>query len=175
MTSLWCNGLLPSCTKLLPNSVLTCHQRDHYGDVTMGAIASQITSLTIVYSTLFRRRSTKTSKLRVTGLCAGISPGTGEFPAQMASNAENVSIWWRHHDTLVFIPGYYLLQYSNPRLFPKCTHLKSQPHELYPVYCCEVCNIKIYIYNCRVLLYRNDVLLRFLFSDKISGDILKFN
>ena len=23
--------------------------------------------------------------------------GTGEFPAQMASNAENVSIWWRHH------------------------------------------------------------------------------
>ena len=23
---------------------------------------------------------------------------TGEFPAQMASNAENVAIWWRHHD-----------------------------------------------------------------------------
>ena len=45
---------------------------------------------------LFRRRS-KTSKLRVTGLCVGNSPGTGEFPAQMASNAENVSIWWRHH------------------------------------------------------------------------------
>ena len=34
--------------------------------------------------------------LRVTGLCAGNSPGTGEFPEQMASNAENVSIWWRH-------------------------------------------------------------------------------
>ena len=46
---------------------------------------------------LFRRRSKKTSKLRVTGLCAGNSPGTGEFPAQMASNAEIVSIWWRHH------------------------------------------------------------------------------
>ena len=46
---------------------------------------------------LFRRRSKKTSKLRVTGLCAGNSPGTGEFPAQMASYAENVSIWWRHH------------------------------------------------------------------------------
>ena len=46
---------------------------------------------------LSRRRSKKTSKLRVTGLCAGNSPGTGEFPAQMASNAENVSIWWRHH------------------------------------------------------------------------------
>ena len=47
---------------------------------------------------LFGRRSKKTSKLRVTGLCAGNSPGTGEFPAEMASNAENVSIWWRDHD-----------------------------------------------------------------------------
>ena len=48
-------------------------------------------------SRLLGRRSKKTSKLRVTGLCAGISSGTGEVPAQMASNAENVSIWWRHH------------------------------------------------------------------------------
>ena len=49
---------------------------------------------------LFRRRSKETSKLRVTGLCAGNLPGTGEFPAQMTSNAENVSIWWRHHGKL---------------------------------------------------------------------------
>ena len=41
---------------------------------------------------LFRRRSKKTSKLRVTGLCAGNSPVTGEFPAQRAGNAENISI-----------------------------------------------------------------------------------
>ena len=47
---------------------------------------------------LFGCRSKKTAKLRVTGLCAGNSPGTGEFPAQMTSNAENVSIWWRHHE-----------------------------------------------------------------------------
>ena len=47
---------------------------------------------------LFRRRSKKTSKLRVTGLCEGNSPVDGEFPAQRASNAaKNVSIWWRHH------------------------------------------------------------------------------
>ena len=39
---------------------------------------------------LFRRRSKKTSKLLVTGLYAGKSPGTGEFPAQMASNADDV-------------------------------------------------------------------------------------
>ena len=52
---------------------------------------------------LFRRKSKKTSKLRVTGLCAGNSPLTGEFPAQMASNGENVSIWWRHH-TIAPVP-----------------------------------------------------------------------
>ena len=46
---------------------------------------------------LFTRRSKKTSKLRVTGLCAGNSPETGEFPAQRSSNAENGSLWWRHH------------------------------------------------------------------------------
>ena len=65
----------------------------------MGTIASEVTSITIVYSTvLIGRRSIKTSKLRVTGLCVGNSSETDEFPAQMASNAENVSIWWRHHD-----------------------------------------------------------------------------
>ena len=53
---------------------------------------------------LFRRRSKKTSKLRVTSLCAGNSPGTGEFPAQMASNAKNVSIWWRHHEPVAYGP-----------------------------------------------------------------------
>ena len=41
---------------------------------------------------LFRRSSKKTSKLRVTGLCVGNSRVTGEFPAQRAINAENVSI-----------------------------------------------------------------------------------
>ena len=45
---------------------------------------------------LFRPRSNKTSKLRVAGLCVGNSPETGAFPAQMASNAVNVSIWWCH-------------------------------------------------------------------------------
>ena len=53
-----------------------------------------------ILNRLFRCRSKKTSKLRVTGLCAGNSPGTDEFPAQMASYAENVSIWWRHHGPL---------------------------------------------------------------------------
>ena len=50
---------------------------------------------------LFRRRSKKISKFHVTGLCEGNSPVTGEFPAQRASNTENVSIWWCHHDVLI--------------------------------------------------------------------------
>ena len=62
----------------------------------MGVMASRITSLMIVYSTV-NSDADQTSKLRVTGLCAGNSPVTGEFPAQKASNAEDVSIWWRHH------------------------------------------------------------------------------
>ena len=57
---------------------------------------------------IFKRRSKKTSKLRVTGL--------GEFPAQRASNAENVSIWWRHHDSsLIFRPAFFgFFQYAFP-------------------------------------------------------------
>ena len=39
----------------------------------------------------------ETSKLCFTDLCVGNSPVTGEIPAQRASNAENVSILWRHH------------------------------------------------------------------------------
>ena len=75
---------------------------EHYNDVIMSAMASQSTSLTIVYSTVYSRcRSKKTSKLRVTGLCEGNSPVTGEFPAQRASNAENISIRWRHQMTVL--------------------------------------------------------------------------
>ena len=63
----------------------------HYDDVIMGVIASQIISLTIVYSTVYsdavQRKHQSSASLAF--VCS----------AQMASNAENVSIWWRHHDT----------------------------------------------------------------------------
>ena len=56
-------------------------------------------NLTFFYSTVYsRQRSKKTSKFRVTGLCVGNSPVTEEFPSQMASDDEKVSIWWRHHE-----------------------------------------------------------------------------
>ena len=69
----------------------------HYNDVILDSKASEITSLTIVYSAVYLGADKKTSKLRVTGLCAENSPVTGEFPAQRAINAENVSIWCFHH------------------------------------------------------------------------------
>ena len=58
---------------------------------------SNLQRLVCLLSWLTRRRSKKTSQLGVTGLCEGNSPATGEFPLQKASNAEIISIWWRHH------------------------------------------------------------------------------
>ena len=63
-------------------------------------------------SRLFRHRSKKTSQLSVTGLCEGNSPGTGEFPTQKASNAENDSIWWRHHVLIINSYGGVTLSYE---------------------------------------------------------------
>ena len=79
----------------------------------MGAMAAQITSLTTIYllNRLFKLRSKKTSKLLVTGFCAGNSPVTGEFPAQMASDAENISIWWRHHGDSFYHTQYIWFKY----------------------------------------------------------------
>ena len=45
----------------------------------------------------------ETSKPRVTGLCAGNSPVSCEFPAQIASNEVYVSIWWRYHVPLEWL------------------------------------------------------------------------
>ena len=58
-------------------------------------VVSSHRRLDCLLSRLFRHRSKKTQKLRVTGLCEGNSPVTGEFPAQRVSNAENGPIWWR--------------------------------------------------------------------------------
>ena len=67
---------------------------------------------------LFRRRSKKISKLRVTGLRAGNSSGTGEFPAQMASNTENDSIWWRHHEYAIVSYRIYLFIHALTSIEP---------------------------------------------------------
>ena len=52
----------------------------------MAAMTSQITGVSIVYSTV--RAQIKKIKLRVTGLCEGNPPVIGGFPSQRASKAE---------------------------------------------------------------------------------------
>ena len=77
----------------------------HYIDVVMGTMASQITSLTIVYSTVYAGADQRNHQSSAAlAFVRGIHRGTGEFPAQMASNAESVSIWWRHHGKLLGLP-----------------------------------------------------------------------
>ena len=72
----------------------------------MDALASQITSFTIVYWTVYTGADQENIK------ALRRWPVTGEFPTQMASNAENVSIWWRHHGILrldVDANGFYII------------------------------------------------------------------
>ena len=79
----------------------TSNSRFHYDDVIMRAMASQITSLTVVYSIVYSGADKKKKNIKAPRhwpLC-GEFTGTGEFPAQRASNAENVSIWWRHRES----------------------------------------------------------------------------
>ena len=95
--------------------------RWHYNDVIMSTMASQITSLTIVYPIVYSGvDQRKKSKLHVTCLWAGNSPVACEFPAQRANNAENVSIWWRHHDLQECVHVVYL-----PYLLQKSTQVKN--------------------------------------------------
>ena len=83
-----------------------CSQRytrllwNHYSDAIMSAIASQITGISIVCSIpcscAYQRKHQSSASLR-----EGNPPVTGGFPSQRASNAENVSIRWRHHVSLI--------------------------------------------------------------------------
>ena len=56
----------------------------------MSAMAFQITGVSIAYSAVC---STEIENIKA----ADCWPLWGEFPAQTASNAENISIWWRHN------------------------------------------------------------------------------
>ena len=129
---------ITSLTIVYPTVYSGTHQRKHQSSVSLAFVRGPVYSphkgtvtrkmfpfddvimrkcfTYILFNRLFRRRSKKTSKLRVTGLCAGNSPGTGEFPAQIGSYAENVSIWWRHHDEIWVLDAFrtYLLYYNRP-------------------------------------------------------------
>ena len=82
---MFCYGYVSSNLKLKSTGI------SHYNGVIMGIMAPQITSLAIFYSTVYsgaaQRKYQSPASLAL----------NGEFPAKMPSNAENVSIWWRHH------------------------------------------------------------------------------
>ena len=79
------------------NFKITTYLALHYNNVIMGAIASQITSLTIVYSSFIQGQIKANIKApRHWPLC-GEFTGVGDFPAQLARTAENVFICWRHN------------------------------------------------------------------------------
>ena len=70
--------------------------------IIMGAMASQIISLTIVYSTVYWGADQgKDQSFTSLAFVRGIYQWPVEFPTQMAINAENVSIWWRHGSTKI--------------------------------------------------------------------------
>ena len=144
MTSLWLMFLvctIPTINKVLLTYLLYLLT---YNEVIMSAMVSQITSLMIVYSTVYSRRiSKKTSKLCVTGLCVGNSLLTVEFPAQRASDAENILIWWRHHDVITsHMILWYVITYACPTSPNTSCHSKDQQNTICPIMICTKFSVR---------------------------------
>ena len=75
--------------------------RWHYSDVIMSAMASQITGLTIVDSTVCSGADQR--KHQSSASLAFVRGTDRWFPAQRTRNADDVSIWWRHYDVACFV------------------------------------------------------------------------
>ena len=92
------NGECPLVATTATTTLVPSHpcqaKATHYSDVIMSMIASQITSLSIVYPTVCSgpdQRKFQSS--------ASLAFVTGEFPAQRPVTRKNVSTWWLHHVT----------------------------------------------------------------------------
>ena len=102
----------------------------HYNDVIIGVIASEIPSFTIVYSIVYSGADQREHLSS-----APLAFVRGKFPAQMASNAENVSIWWRHHEYFSFATKWmmskivqiicvFLCKLKGPKSYPEHRHVR---------------------------------------------------
>ena len=80
--TLTCITVSMSSGSLATNVVTNAPAFIHECDVIMGAMVCQITCFTIVYSIVYSGAAKKKPL---------------KLPAQMASNAENVFIWWRRN------------------------------------------------------------------------------
>ena len=114
---------------------------------------------------LFRRRSKKSPKLRVTGLCEENLPVTDEFSAQRASNAQNVSIWWRHYVLC-------LSEATTAHGNNQCTHVNEQFEGFGSIMSqlfvaslpSEICFIKHTYIDTYTYTYLNGILLPILYT-----------
>ena len=79
--------ILKKFTAFFVKYELDSRRNGHYNDIIMGAVVSQITSLTIVYSADY---SDEDQRIHQSSVSLAF--------VRMASKAENVSIWWRHHE-----------------------------------------------------------------------------
>ena len=94
----------------------------HYIDVIMTTMASQITSLAVVYITIYSDADQRKHQSSASLAFVWEFTGAGEFPAQRASYVENVSIWWRHHGERVTLGTN---KPCNHRLIPPWTNVAA--------------------------------------------------
>ena len=116
---------------------------DHYTDVIISAVSSQITGVSIVCPAVCSGADYQISKLRVTGLCDGNSPVIGEFPAQRARNAENLFILWHRHVIMLLHTHLFAILVFNLRV--GITHS-------YTRLCCRMVLISIVDFSLDVVL-----------------------
>ena len=74
----------------------------------MSVMESQITGISIVYSIVCSGVDQRNTKAPCHSPLWGEL--TGDFPAQRANNAENVSVWWRHQGNMFHCTWYYLIK-----------------------------------------------------------------
>ena len=96
--------------------ISTSHSAYHYSDVIMSTMASQITSRTNVYSTVYsgadQRKHQNSASLAVVW---GIHRWPVNFPHKGPVTRKNVSFWGRHH-MIYWLLGdiYQVMQFSHP-------------------------------------------------------------
>ena len=80
-------------------------QQNHFSDVIMVAMVSQITSLTLFTQPFIQAKIKENIKASCDWplcVCVCVWGGGEIFPTQLASNVENVFIWWHHHIIYIF-------------------------------------------------------------------------
>ena len=83
---------------------MSCLSLDHYINIIMNAMASQITSLTTVYSTVYsgadQRKYQNSESL---ALVWGIHRWPANSPHKWPVTGKNDSIWWRYHVNILLM------------------------------------------------------------------------